>query len=37
MAVYDPAHNGNATVTYFHVVLVKDGVQIMFWWELPLD
>ena len=35
--VDDAAHVQHATVADFHVVLVKDGVQIVIWWEVFLD
>ena len=37
MVVDNAAHVRHATVAYFHVVLVKDGVQIVIWWEVFLD
>ena len=35
--VDDAAHVQHTTVADFHVVLVKDGVQIVIWWEVFLD
>ena len=37
MVVDNAAHVRHATVAYFHVVLVKDGVEIVVWWEFFLD
>lgn len=37
MVVNDAAHVRHATVAYFHVVLAKDGVRIVVWWEVFLD
>ena len=37
VVVDDAAHVWHAAVAYFHVVLVKDGVEIVVWWELFLD
>ena len=37
MVVNDAAHVLHATVAYFHVVLAKDGVRIVVWWEVFLD
>ena len=37
MVVNDVAHVRHATVAYFHVVLAKDGVRIVVWWEVFLD
>ena len=31
------AHVGHAAVAYFHVVIVKDGAEIVFRWEVFLD
>ena len=35
--VDDAAHVRHAAVADFHVLLVKDGVQIVVWWEVFLD
>ena len=35
--VDDAAHVRHAAVADFHVLLVKDGVQIVVWWEAFLD
>ena len=37
MVVNDIAHVRHAAVAYFHVVLVKDQVEIVVWWEVLLD
>ena len=37
MVVDDAAHVRHAAVADFHVLLVKDGVQIVVWWEVFLD
>ena len=37
MVVNDTAHVRHAAVAYFHVVLVKDRVEIVVWWEVFLD
>ena len=37
MVVNDTAHVWNAAVVYFHIVLVKDGLEIVVWWEVLLD
>ena len=37
MVVNDTAHVQHAAVAYFHVVLVKDKVEIVVWWEVLLD
>ena len=37
MVVDDAAHVRHAAVADFHVVFVKDGVQILVWWEVFLD
>ena len=37
VVVNDAAHVRRATVTYFQVILVKDGVVIVVWWEVFLD
>ena len=37
VVVDDAAHVRHAAVANFHVVLVKDGVQIVAWWEVFLD
>ena len=34
MVVDDAAHVLHAAVADLHVVLVKDGVQIVVWWEM---
>ena len=31
------AHVRHAAGTHFHVVLVKDGVEIVVWWDVFLD
>ena len=31
------AHVGHVAVAYFHVVIVKDGAEIVVWWEVILD
>ena len=31
------AHVGHAAVAYFHVVILKDGAEIVVWWEVLLD
>ena len=31
------AHVRHAAVTHFHVVLVKEGVEIVVWWDAFLD
>ena len=31
------AHVGHAAAAYFHVVIVKDGAEIVVWWEVFLD
>ena len=35
--VDDASHVRHAALADFHVVLVKDGVQIVVWWEVFLD
>ena len=37
VVVDDAAHVRHAVVADFHVVLVKDGVQLVVWWEVFLD
>ena len=37
LIVDDAAHVRHAVVADFHVVLVKDGVQIVVWWGVFLD
>ena len=37
MIVNDAAHVRHAAVAYFQIVLVKDGVEIVVWWEVFLD
>ena len=37
MVVDDAAHVRHAAVAYFHVALVKDGVEIVVCWEVFLD
>ena len=37
VVVDDAAHVRHAAVADFHVVHVKDGVQIVVWWEVFLD
>ena len=37
VVVNNAAHVRHAAVTHFHVVLVKDGVEIMVGWEVFLD
>ena len=37
VVVDDAAHVRHAAVADFHVVFVKDGVQILVWWEVFLD
>ena len=37
MVVNDTAHVRHAAVAYFHVVLFKDRVEIVVWWEEFLD
>ena len=37
VVVDDAAHVRHAAVADFHVVLVKEGVQILVWWEVFLD
>ena len=37
VVVDDAAHVRHAAVADFHVLLVKDGVQIVVWWEVFLD
>ena len=37
VVVDDAAHVRHAAVADFHVVLVKDGVQIVVWWEVFLN
>ena len=36
VVVDDSAHVRHAAVADFHVVLVKDGVEIVVWWEVFL-
>ena len=36
MVVDDAAHIRHAVVADFHVVLVKDGVQLVVWWEVTV-
>ena len=37
VVVNNAAHVRHAAVTHFHVVLVKDGVEIVVWWDAFLD
>ena len=37
MVVNNAAHVRHAAVTHFHVVLVKEGVEIVVWWDAFLD
>ena len=37
VVVNNGAHVRHAAVTHFHVVLVKDWVEIVLWWEVFLD
>ena len=37
VVVSNAAHVRHAAVTHFHVVLVKDGVEIVVWWKVFLD
>ena len=37
MVVNDAARVRHAAVAYFHVVFVKEGVEIVVWWEVFLD
>ena len=37
MVVNVTAHVRHAAVAYFHVVLFKDRVEIVVWWEAFLD
>ena len=37
VVVNDAAHVRHAAVAYFHIGLVKDGVEIVVWWEVFLD
>ena len=37
VVVSNAAHVRHAAVTHFYVVLVKDGVEIVVWWEVFLD
>ena len=37
MVVDDAAHVRYATVAYFHIILVKDWVEMVVWWEVFLD
>ena len=37
MVVDDAAHVRYATVAYFHIILVKDRVEMVVWWEVFLD
>ena len=37
VVVNDTAHVRHAAVASFHVVIVKDGVKIVVWWEVFLD
>ena len=34
MAVNDAAHVRHVAVAYSHVILVKDGVEIVVWWKV---
>ena len=37
VVVNNVAHVRHAAVTHFHIVLVKDGVETVVWWEEFLD
>ena len=37
VVVNNVAHVRHAAVTHFHIVLVKDGVETVVWWEAFLD
>ena len=37
VVVNNAAHVRHTAVTHFHVVLVKEGVEIVVWWEVFLD